>query len=161
MAIDEREESVLELVLRLAEHEDAGGALSRICELLRNRVPHYDWVGYYLAVPEERLLVLGPFAGAPTEHIRIPYGVGICGQAASVGRTFVVPDVTAESNYLSCSLLTRAEVVFPIYREGALVGELDIDSHSRDPFTDEDLRLLDAVAEATAPLVDRLRPRSA
>jgi GAF domain-containing protein len=149
-------ESILKTVHRLAAHEDAGGALQRICDHLCAEVPHYDWVGYYLAVPAERLLLLGPFSGAPTEHTRIPYGSGICGQAAERNARFVVPDVSLESNYLACSRETRAEVVLPVTHNGEFVGELDIDSHTADPFGPEDDRLLAAVVEVTAPLVSSI-----
>jgi len=139
-------------VRQLAGFPDAGTALQRICDYLRSEVDHYDWVGYYLAVPGERLLVLGPFSGAPTEHLRIPYGRGICGQAAELDSTFVVPDVTEQENYLACSLATKAEIVLPVRHNGEFVAELDIDSHTRDPFTQEDTVLLEAVCLITAPL---------
>jgi L-methionine (R)-S-oxide reductase len=139
-------------VADLADHPDAGGALQRICDYLRREVYHYDWVGYYLAVPNEKLLVLGPFSGAPTRHMRIPYGKGICGQAAERDAVFVVPDVTSQSNYLACSFRTKAEIVMPIHHEGVFVGELDIDSQTLDPFTSRDDELLEAVCGITAPL---------
>lgn len=147
---------IVRRVKALAQHDDAGGALQRICDHLMDEVPHYDWVGYYLAVPADRLLVLGPFSGAPTEHTKIPYGKGICGQAAERRSTFVVPDVRSETNYLACSLQTRAEIVLPVEHEGEFVGELDIDSHTRDPFTPDDDRLLAAVVEITGPLVSSI-----
>ena len=158
MPTDNRHDHLISRVRELSSHEDAGGALARICALLKNEVEHYDWVGFYLAVAEDRLLVLGPFEGAPTEHTRIAYGTGICGQAAERGEWFVVSDVTAESNYLACSLETRAEVVVPVYHEGTFVGELDIDSHTANPFSEFDDTLLAAVVELTAPLVARLVP---
>ena len=144
--------ALIDTVRTLVEYPDAGTALQRICDYLRAEVDHYDWVGYYLAVPEQRLLVLGPFSGAPTEHLRIPYGTGICGQAAERDAAFVVPDVTAQSNYLACSLATKAEMVLPVHHNGEFVGELDIDSHTRDPFTAADDELLQAVCVLTAPL---------
>ena len=156
--MDNRPEQLIEEIRRLAVHPDPGGALQRICMLLHSRVDHYDWVGYYLAVPSERLLVLGPFEGAPTEHLRIPYGSGICGQAAVRGETFVVPDVSAETNYLACSVRTRAEIVVPIFHDGRFAGELDIDSHTRDPFSEFDDQLLEAVARITAALVVQVMP---
>ena len=146
-------------IRHLARHEDAGGALQRICTYLRDQVEHYDWVGFYLADPVDRLLLLGPFAGAPTEHLKIPYGRGICGQAAESSDAFVVPDVTAETNYLSCSIQTRAEIVLPVWHEGEFVGELDIDSHTVNPFTAEDDDLLAAVVRLCAPLVASIFPR--
>lgn len=136
--------------------KEAGACLQLICDSLKEQVPHYDWVGFYFAVPEQRLLVLGPFSGAPTEHTQIPYGRGICGQSAATERAFVVPDVSAESNYLSCSLQTRAEYVEPIILNGVYVGQIDIDSHTKDPFTEKDAFLLTGVASMVAPLVNQV-----
>lgn len=132
---------------------DEGVALYRVCRLLRERIPHYDWVGYYFAVPDEKLLVLGPFAGAPTEHIRIPFGRGVCGSAAERREAVEVPDVRSEGNYLACSIRTRAELVVPVFLDGVLVGEIDIDSHRHDPFGPRDRALLDEVAARTAALI--------
>jgi len=124
--------------------------LQRLCALLRDSVPHYQWVGFYLAEPEKRELVLGPFAGEPTEHVRIPYGRGICGQAAERLAPFLVQDVTKESNYLACSAKVKAEIVLPILKDGRFVAELDIDSHQRAPFTPEDRKFLEEVCGAAA-----------
>lgn len=120
--------------------------LQRVCELLRAEAPGYDWVGFYVvdaATPDE--LVLGPFAGAPTEHVRIPFGRGICGQAAAREDVVVVADVTRETNYLACSATVRAEIVLPIWREGRLWGELDVDSHEPAAFGDDDRRFLEGI----------------
>jgi len=122
--------------------------LLAIARLLKNNVPHYDWVGFYLVDPEKKKeLVLGPFEGAPTEHTRIPFGRGICGQAAERGETVLIQDVSREDNYLSCSINVRSEIVVPIFREGKVAGELDIDSHQVDAFTNEDREFLEKVAE--------------
>jgi L-methionine (R)-S-oxide reductase len=146
-------------VERLAEAGPApASALQATCALLAERVAHYDWVGYYLVDPESpRELFLGPYVGEPTEHGRIPFGRGICGQAAETEETFIVQDVTAESNYLSCSLSVRSEIVVPVFHEGRIVGEIDIDSHALAPFTEEDRALLERVAELTAPLCEAAR----
>ncbi len=146
----------LECVHELSRHEDAGGALQRICDYLKEKIDHYDWVGFYLANPADQLLLLGPFSGVPTEHMKIPYGRGICGQAADSTEAFVVPDVSGEPNYLSCNVATRAEIVVPVWHEGEFVGELDIDSHTTDPFTSDDEALLSEVAEICAPLVSSI-----
>ena len=87
---------------------------------------------------EKQQLEIGPYVGAYTDHTVIPYGRGICGQVAGGGKTFEVPDVKAESNYLSCSLSTKSEIVVPMYLGDNLVGQIDIDSHELDPFTPED-----------------------
>jgi len=130
--------------------------LAAVCERLRAAVPHYDWVGFYLTDPDRpRELVLGPFAGEPTEHVRIPFGRGICGQAAERRETVVVEDVTQETNYLSCSLAVRSEIVVPILdpADGRVLGELDIDSHREAPFTAADRTLCEALAARVARLL--------
>ena len=135
--------------------DDRDLVLQTACDLLKTNVPHYDWVGFYLVNRDDaRELVLGPFAGEPTEHVRIPFGRGICGQAAAREETFVVQDVSKEPDYLSCSAMVRSEIVVPIFsaRHGTrrIVGELDIDSHALAAFTDEDRRFLEAVCEVVA-----------
>jgi GAF domain-containing protein len=93
--------------------------LSAVCKLLADNISHYDWVGFYLTEESgKNELVLGPFVGKPTEHVRIPFGKGICGQAAERKVTFVVQDVSKEDNYLSCSPDVRSEIVVPILKDG-------------------------------------------
>jgi GAF domain-containing protein len=125
--------------------------MQAICQLLKDRVPYYDWVGFYLGDDSTRMLELGPFAGEPTVHVKIPFGSGICGQAAERKEPFTVQDVSQELNYLSCSVLVKAEIVVPLFKDGKIRGELDIDSHTRGPFTDEDRRFLEQVCVALGP----------
>ncbi|MGV8139522.1 MAG: GAF domain-containing protein [Mangrovibacterium sp.] len=117
--------------------------LMKICRLLKYRIYHYDWVGFYIL--EENELVLGPYAGKPTQHIRIPVGKGICGQVAEKKKTIVVQDVSRENNYISCSIDVQSEIVVPVLKNGVFVAELDIDSHSPAPFRRDDMAFLEQV----------------
>lgn len=143
-----------ELMGRAREELDRGAkrhvGLQLLCNLLHDEVPHYDWVGFYLLVPTEETLVLGPYQGASTEHVRIPWGVGVCGQAAERGETIIVPDVRQEGNYLACSIHVRSEIVVPVRSGDAVIAEIDIDSHTPDAFSEEDRRFLEALAPYTA-----------
>jgi L-methionine (R)-S-oxide reductase len=128
--------------------------LEVVCNLLSRNVPGYDWVGFYLVDQKrKRELVLGPFVGESTEHMRIPFGSGICGQAADTEKTFIVQDVTKEDNYLACSPKVRSEIVIPIFRNGELVGELDIDSHTPSAFSERDDGFLTRVGELVSHLI--------
>lgn len=124
--------------------------LFRVCELLKKEVYHYDWVGFYILDQEKNELVLGPYVGKPTPHTNIAVGKGICGQVAESGRTMVVQDVTQVENYISCGLDVQSEIVVPIMKNGLFVAELDIDSHSPAPFSDEDSKFLAKICELLA-----------
>lgn len=118
--------------------ENPEDMLLQLCELLKKEIYHYDWVGFYILDREQNELVLGPFAGKPTQHTHIALGKGICGQVAESGQTMVVQDVSKVENYISCGLEVQSEIVVPILKNGRFVAELDIDSHSPAPFTSED-----------------------
>lgn len=127
--------------------------LQEVCNLLHNEIPVYDWVGFYFRNGTLEELKLGPYAGDPTDHTVIPFGKGICGQVALSNQNFVVPDVAAQDNYIACSLHVKAEIVIPIFVDGANIGQLDIDSHTPDPFSEKDERFLEFVCEAVAHIL--------
>ena len=123
------------------------GILSDISNLLKSKVYHYDWVGFYLLDKDHSKLVLGPFCGKPTEHTQIPVGKGVCGQVAESKALKVVQDISQEGNYIACSIDVQSEIVVPILKEGQFVAEIDIDSHSPAPFTKEDEAFLTEICE--------------
>ena len=125
----------------LAKSSPAGQDLMRaMAKLLHDKMLKYNWVGFYMLEPgaQPPVLVLGAFEGAMTPHTRIPLNQGICGAAASSGQTVVVDDVSRDSRYLACSLETKSEIVVPVFAQGKVVGELDIDSHFPAAFTVQD-----------------------
>jgi L-methionine (R)-S-oxide reductase len=141
--------SVLNSVKNIAASaENARMLMAETVALLQRERQHYNWAGIYLLEGAE--LVLGPYVGKPTPHTRIPLGKGICGAAATSGKTLIVDDVQADPRYLACSLETRSEIVVPIVHGGRVLGEIDIDSDTPAAFTDDDRKLLEAVAEILA-----------
>lgn len=132
-------ESILQKVDDILERNQARDEkLQSICELLDEEIDVFDWTGFYLvSEDEDRMLVLGPYVGEETDHTIIPFGRGICGQAAETLETFVVQDVNQADNYLACSIHVQSEIVVPIMKGETFVGELDIDSHTKDAITPE------------------------
>ena len=126
--------------------------LLKICELLSNSIDYYNWVGFYFANQETKTLHLGPYVGAETDHTVIPFGKGICGQVAVSNENFVVPDVAAQDNYIACSFTVKSEIVVPLFVNGKNIGQIDIDSHVLNPFTEEDERFLEFVNNEVAKL---------
>ena len=154
-----------ELALEIDVLADAAGSvddlMSVIVGRLQERLSHFHWVGFYMiekGLPgEEPTLVVGPYVGAETPHKRIPLNQGICGAAVTEGQTVVIDDVNSDPRYLACSIETKSEIVTPIFVNGAVVGELDIDSHQPSAFTPEDRDLV----EHCAALVGRYLEKTA
>jgi L-methionine (R)-S-oxide reductase len=126
--------------------------LLKICELLKNSIDYYNWVGFYFRNGKKEELILGPYVGAATDHTLIPFGKGICGQVAVSNKNFVVPDVAAQDNYIACSFTVKSEIVVPLFVNGENIGQIDIDSHVINPFTEADERFLEFVNEEIAKL---------
>jgi len=139
----------IQTVITNSNYKTKEEVMQRIVELLSERIDYYNWVGFYLVDDEDKdLLVLGPYVGEPTEHERIKFGQGVCGQAASAKKAFIVGDVTKEENYLPCSPKTQSEIVVPIFdKKGNIIGEIDIDSHQKDAFDQDDKAFLEEVAK--------------
>jgi L-methionine (R)-S-oxide reductase len=150
MPVSSRLEEIQGEISALAEAAPTAQALMQgVCRLLHERMLKYNWVGFYMLEADTRppVLVLENFVGAMTPHTRIPLNQGICGAAASSGKTIVVDDVSKDSRYLACSLETKSEIVVPIFVKGQVVGELDIDSHFAAAFGTDDQKLVQYCAE--------------
>jgi L-methionine (R)-S-oxide reductase len=132
----------------VASATSAQQLMEGITKLLHQKMLRYNWVGFYMLEKEgqQDMLVLGPFRGTMTPHTRIPLNQGICGAAASTGKTIVIDDVSADSRYLACSLETKSEIVVPVFVGKKVVGELDIDSHFLAAFSQEDRALCEHAA---------------
>ena len=135
------------------EGANATSKMQELCDLLQESVPYYDWVGFYFKNGDKRELKLGPYAGEPTDHTIIPFGKGICGQVAESNQNFVVPDVHAQDNYIACSITVKSEIVVPLFKNGENIGQIDIDSNTPDPFTEEDERFLEFINEEVARIL--------
>ena len=136
------------LIEQIAQAPTATHAMEIVVSTLKLEFSEYNWVGVYLLEGDE--LVLGPFLGAPTPHVRIPLNRGICGAAVSEQQTIVVDDVNSDPRYLACSIETKSEIVVPIMKDGAVYGEIDIDSHTPAAFGDADRVLLEEIANRLA-----------
>jgi len=129
--------------------------LEEICNVLRDNISYYNWVGFYFKNGDKNELKLSSFAGEPTDHTIIPFGKGICGQVAESNSNFVVPDVNAQDNYIACSITVKAEIVVPLFVNGENIGQIDIDSNTIDPFTDKDERFLEFVNAEVAKVLEK------
>ena len=127
--------------------------LQEICNYLENEISYYDWVGFYFKNGDKNELKLAQYTGEETEHTIIPFGKGICGQVAVSNENFVVQDVSEQDNYISCGWKVKSEIVIPIFVNGENIGQIDIDSHTANTFTDNDTILLEYVCKEVARIL--------
>jgi L-methionine (R)-S-oxide reductase len=123
----------------LEEKIEGGMDFNSIKELAVTRIhesnARFHWTGIYELFPDNTLR-LGPFIGAPTDHVFIGVGQGVCGTAVAERRNMNIPDVNLLSNYLACSAETSSELVVLIRSGEQIHGQIDLDSHEIAAFDD-------------------------
>ena len=142
---------LLEAANALTHGEPDGIAnMANVAALLWHFLPDLNWAGFYRVVDGE--LVLGPFQGKPA-CIRIPFGSGVCGKAASTRQTQLVPDVHAFPGHIACDAASRSELVVPVIRDGTVIAVIDLDSPLLARFDADDARGLEGLAARIAALI--------
>ncbi|KGL58628.1 GAF domain-containing protein [Polaribacter sp. Hel1_85] len=127
--------------------------LQTICDYLENEIFYYDWVGFYFKNGDKEELKLAQYTGEETDHVIIPFGKGICGQVAVSNQNFVVQDVSEQDNYISCGWKVKSEIVIPIFVNNENIGQIDIDSHTANIFTEKDEQLLEYICKKVAKIL--------
>jgi len=128
--MDQHDQLLAEFARAARSGSKVDDLMQLICHRLHAELVRYNWVGFYLIDPNNsNFLLLGPHAGSFTPHLRIPLSDGLCGAAASSGKTEVVNDVMADPRYLMGSEHTKAEIVVPLLVGGQVAGEFDINSY--------------------------------
>jgi L-methionine (R)-S-oxide reductase len=120
---------------------------ANMAALLFNALPDVNWAGFYFLKGQE--LVLGPFQGKPA-CVRIPLGKGVCGTAARMRETLLVPDVHKFPCHIACDPESNSEIVVPLIKNGELLGVLDIDSQRFDRFDTLDREWIEKLVEVFA-----------
>ncbi|RDZ26250.1 GAF domain-containing protein [Lysobacter silvisoli] len=118
---------------------------ANLSALVYHALPELNWVGFYFYDGQE--LVVGPFQGLPA-CIRIPLDKGVCGAAASSGRTQRIADVHRFPGHIACDSASNSELVVPLSLDGRLIGVFDLDSPALDRFDADDQAGLEAIAQA-------------
>lgn len=146
----------------IAEQTDFIANISNFAALLFNKLPQLNWVGFYLLHGTD--LVLGPFQGKPACSL-IATGEGVCGKAALQRVAVLVPDVRAFPGHIMCDEGSRSEMVLPLFKDGRLVGVLDMDSPVLNRFDSTDSecvqQLLQQLMDGTMVPEWRLAPAAA
>lgn len=103
---------------------------------------NWFWVGFYLVKNDE--LVLGPFQG-PVACTRIKKGKGVCGSSWQQNEVLIVPDVDEFPGHIACASASKSEIVLPVYKNGNIIGVLDVDSEYLAHFDEVDGKYLNQI----------------
>jgi GAF domain-containing protein len=141
---------VEQLIAQLDALQSSGAEFEAVLEAAVQGVHRLDrrfhWTGIYELFPDN-VLRLGPFIGAPTEHVFIGVGKGVCGTAVAEKRNMNIPDVSRTPNYLACSSDTRSELVVLIRNGDTIYAQIDIDSHELAAFDPQAVAAVERVAD--------------
>ena len=135
----------------LADERDFVANAAQFSAFIFHELEGLNWAGFYLAHGDE--LVLGPFQGK-VACVRIPFGRGVCGAAASTRQTQRVEDVHAFTGHIACDSASNSELVVPLVKDGRLIGVLDLDSPHLARFSVEDQLGIERLAAIFVRLTD-------
>ncbi len=145
----EQYRSLVSQIKALVELEtDVVANMANICAALKEQF-NFLWIGFYLVKGKE--LVLGPFQG-PVACTRIAYGKGVCGEAWAQKKVIMVSDVETFPGHISCSSLSKSEIVVPVMFKKEVIAVLDIDSARLDSFDEIDRQYLSQIIEMISDL---------
>jgi L-methionine (R)-S-oxide reductase len=109
--------------------------MQHLSDRLHEEMGRYNWVGFYLMeAPDFQALVVGPYAGSFQPTPRIPLDKGLCGAAATTGKSVVVNNVAADPRYLGSDMV-KSNMVAPVFVQKRVVAEICIESYFTDTFT--------------------------
>jgi len=130
--------------------------MDHIVQRLHATMTRYNWVGFYLLDKTTRnALVLGPHVGSFEPHERVSLEKGLCGAAATSGKTVVVNNVANDPRYLAGSELVKSEIVVPIFARKLLFGEIDINSYFANTFSKDDQEFVEACAALVGSYLEK------
>jgi GAF domain-containing protein len=110
--------------------------MATINAILHHKMPINFWTGFYMLDGEE--LVVGPYQGT-LACLKLKRNTGVCWSAINLKKSVVVADVSKFPGHISCSPLSKSEIVVPLRDlSGRITGVLDIDSKELGAFDDDD-----------------------
>ncbi|MDB2673691.1 GAF domain-containing protein [Akkermansiaceae bacterium] len=123
--------------------EDEIARMASVVGVLHNEMEGFFWTGFYRVVSGR--LVIGPYQGT-VGCLRIEFGKGVCGTAASTGETQVVEDVHEFPGHIACDERSQSEIVVPVRgKTGELIAVLDVDSARKGNFDSLDQKHLEEI----------------
>lgn len=155
--------AIAEVGRTIAAILDLDELLTQVVELIRERFGYYH-VQIFLVEDESHRAVFRASSGHNLNKLwrkqgrSQRFGEGIIGWVAATGEYLLANDVSKEPRYIADDprLLpdTRSELAVPLIVEGEVLGVLDVQSREVNAFGEDDLFVLNALANQVAVAVD-------
>lgn len=129
--------------IQVDDEKDPLALMSNISAFIMSSTRNLNWAGFYLLKDGE--LVLGPFQGLPA-CTRLSLDKGVCAKAFNDKKITKVDDVHEFADHIACDSASESELVIPLFRDGKVYGVLDLDSPSKNRFTDLEVETFDKLA---------------
>ena len=152
-----RLQGIYQLSARLSQHDDLDAVISEAVDIIRLHF-HYDYVSFFRA--DEQGLILGAQEGAealPYElGERLTCGEGIIGWALAHEVSVLVNDVSRDPRFVPGRVEMQSELAVPVQLRERALGVLNLESRQRGAFSQDDVRLLEALAGQLAVAISHL-----
>lgn len=148
----------------VASSRELSELLERSTQMILNRFG-FSHTGIFLLDNNREYAVL---VASPTEagrqmmsnNYRLRVGeTGIVGRVAATGEPRVSRNTTADVTFIRNPLLpdTRSEIALPLRSEDHVIGVLDIQSDTPNAFTEDDVAIMQILADQLAAAIERTR----
>jgi L-methionine (R)-S-oxide reductase len=135
----------------LGDERDRIANAANMSAFLFMSVPDLNWAGFYFM--QDGSLIVGPFQGKPA-CVRIAVGDGVCGAAVKERHSILVENVHEFPGHIACDAGSESELVVPLFKDGAIIGVLDLDSPRLARFDTEDQAGMENLAEIFVAVSD-------
>jgi len=159
-----RIQTAADIASQIAAPHHLNDLLNTAVGLIRERFDYYH-VGIFLVDDQKEFAVLKA-ANGETGNLLVQSGhklgigqSGIVGMVTAQGEPRIAADVTQDPAHYRNPILpyTRAEMALPLKAGGEVIGAIDVQSMEAGSFTQEDVSMLQTVADQLAVAVENTR----
>ncbi len=157
------QEATAEVAKDVASLLDLQTLLSRVVTLISERFGFYH-AGIFLSDPSHEWAVLRAASSEGGQRMlqqghRLQVGTGIVGYVVAKGEPRIAMDVGADAVFFDNPELpeTRSELALPLRARGEIIGALDVQSREPAAFSQEDVAVLQTLADQVAMAISNAR----
>ena len=152
-----RLQGVYQLSARLAQHDDLEAVVGEAVDIIKLNF-HYDDVSFFRADDEGLVLEAHEGTDEPPDEIGVRWGrpEGAIAWAHQRQESVLANDVGEDARFQRGRAATGSELAVPVRLREEALGVLSLGSRQRGAFSDDDVRLLEALAGQLAVAISHI-----